>query len=193
MGTRSLIAVQIDGEYKIAQYAQFDGYPAGQGMTCLEFARSIVGKAERERFAAKVRSCRWLSAEEAENLNKMIDTGQLKNWREVYPELTREIGGDILKFVMYGHPGVKLSNSIAFAGESLFCEWAWVIDLDAGTFEAFAGFNEDRPLTSADRFHEYEKITSVNGSTYYGVVLMAKWPLDALPTDEEFYAALGEA
>ena len=30
MGTRHLIAVQLDGEYKIAQYGQWDGYPEGK-------------------------------------------------------------------------------------------------------------------------------------------------------------------
>ena len=41
MGTRHLTAVHVDGEYKIAQYGQWDGYPEGQGMTALTFARRI--------------------------------------------------------------------------------------------------------------------------------------------------------
>lgn len=32
MGTRHLIAVQIDGAYKIAQYGQWDGNPACTGI-----------------------------------------------------------------------------------------------------------------------------------------------------------------
>jgi hypothetical protein len=31
MGTRNLIAVFFDGEYRVAQYSQWDGYPEGQG------------------------------------------------------------------------------------------------------------------------------------------------------------------
>lgn len=31
MGTRNLTAVYIDGEYKVAQYGQWDGYPEGPG------------------------------------------------------------------------------------------------------------------------------------------------------------------
>ena len=40
MGTRHLIAVQKDGEYKVAQYGQWDGYPEGQGVRVLEFLRN---------------------------------------------------------------------------------------------------------------------------------------------------------
>ena len=42
MGTRHLIAVQLDGEYKIAQYGQWDGYPDGKGIDVLHFLTDIV-------------------------------------------------------------------------------------------------------------------------------------------------------
>ena len=32
MGTRNLTAVYLDGQYKVAQYGQWDGYPEGQGI-----------------------------------------------------------------------------------------------------------------------------------------------------------------
>lgn len=31
MGTRNLTAVYLDGQYKVAQYGQWDGYPEGRG------------------------------------------------------------------------------------------------------------------------------------------------------------------
>ena len=37
MGTRSLIVVYMDGDYRVAQYSQCDGYPEGQGMSVLKF------------------------------------------------------------------------------------------------------------------------------------------------------------
>lgn len=32
MGTRNPTAVVLDGEYKLAQYGQWDGFPSGQGL-----------------------------------------------------------------------------------------------------------------------------------------------------------------
>ena len=40
MGTRNLSCAYMDGEFKVAQYGQWDGYPEGQGLTILEFLRS---------------------------------------------------------------------------------------------------------------------------------------------------------
>ena len=41
MGTRNLTCVFVNGEYKVAQYCQWDGYPSGQGLTILNF---LLGK-----------------------------------------------------------------------------------------------------------------------------------------------------
>lgn len=81
---------------------------------------------------------------------------------------------------------MKLQDSINFAADGLFCEWAWVIDLDAGTFEGYCGFGQT-PLAENDRFYFLRDLEEDNG--YHGVRLAAKWNLDALPTDEEFLAA----
>lgn len=43
MGTRNLTAVYLDGQYKVAQYGQWDGYPEGQGITVLTFLRDKMG------------------------------------------------------------------------------------------------------------------------------------------------------
>ena len=37
MGTRSLICVVKDKQYKLAQYNQWDGYPSGVGTEILDF------------------------------------------------------------------------------------------------------------------------------------------------------------
>lgn len=45
MGTRHLICVQHNNEYKVAKYGQWDGYPSGQGAGILEFLKGSFNKA----------------------------------------------------------------------------------------------------------------------------------------------------
>lgn len=190
MGTRNLTAVYVDGEYKVAQYGQWDGYPEGQGMTCLAFARKfLANKADREAFANKVRACSWITEEEIARRNAMIDNGVVKNWTKLWPELSRDTCSEILELVARSENGLLLNNRIAFAADSLFCEWAWVIDLDAGTFEGYIGFNQCRELTPEDRFY-FLREKAEHG--YLPVTLSAKWSLDDLPEKDDFLAAFKE-
>ena len=190
MGTRNLTAVFVDGEYKVAQYGQWDGYPEGQGMTCLTFARNfLVNKADREAFADKLRACSWITQEEIDNINNQIRSDGIKKWALIWPELSRDTGAEILELVAKSENGLKLQNNIEFAADSLFCEWAWVIDLDAGTFEGYRGFNQTTDLTPEDRF--YFLVAKQKGE-YNAITLAAKWSLDDLPDKDTFLAAFKE-
>lgn len=190
MGTRNLTAVYVDGVYKIAQYGQWDGYPEGEGMTCLNFAKKVLtNKIGREAFAEKVRACSWITDEEVARRNALIRSGQVKNWQQVWPELSRDTCSDILELVAESENGLMLQNDIEFAADSLFCEWAWVIDLDAGTFEGYRGFNQSRELTEEDRFY-FLREKEENG--YMAITLAAKWSLDELPEKDDFLAAFNE-
>jgi len=55
MGTRNLTMVISGGETKIAQYGQWDGYPRGQGKTCLEFLKAN----NLDKFKEKLKLLRW--------------------------------------------------------------------------------------------------------------------------------------
>ena len=118
MGTRHLICVFKDGEYKVAQYGQWDGYPEGQGVCILEFLNSW----DRDKFEKNVLTTQWLEDHEWDVCK--------------YPHLSRDVGADILKKVEQER-GLKLYNQIDFARDSLMCEWAYVIDLDTNKFEIY--------------------------------------------------------
>ena len=192
MGTRNLTAVYLDGEYKIAQYGQWDGYPEGQGMTALNFLRSM----DEEKFKSALRNSSFISEDELMALwkqygaydNGMISLYDAARMDRDYPQFSRDTGADIL-YMVQNHPeGLKLQNSISFAADGLFCEWAWVVDLDKRTFEGYKGFGS-KPLTEQDRFY-FLKDLEENG--YSGVRLVAEWSIDELPSDEDFLAAFKE-
>ena len=191
MGTRHLICVQKDGEYKVAQYGQWDGYPSGQGLRCLSFLREDM---VRPVFDEKVSACFWLDEEalkrqwvecgaepDAEWVG--IDVGDLH--AERFPENSRDTGARILWVVQDSEKPLGLTDNLSFAGDGLFCEYAYVIDLDQDTFEVYKGFSEEKP-DGTGRFDDLEPYKAHGDTLYYPVTLLAGFDLDDLPTDEEF-------
>lgn len=184
MGTRHLIAVVIDGDFKVAQYGQWDGYPDGQGRTVLEFLQRFEIQDFKAAFLAKVRALTWLSKEEAKKVDATPD------WTKVYPHLSRDAGGKVLAMIADSDVPLMLQDSRGFAGDSLMCEWGYVVDLDAGVLEVYQGFNTV-PTPADSRFPSgadwYERDRN---KEYEPIALIKSYPLDALPTVEAFVAEI---
>lgn len=181
MGTRHLIAAKIDGDYRIAQYGQWDGYPEGQGATCLDF----LNETDLDAFKAKLRATSFLTKEEVDQVNSDGD------WRAKYPYLSRDTGADILNVVNSSENPIKLVDMRGFAGDSLFCEYAYVIDFDTDTFEIFKGFNKT-PTPSDSRFPSgADWLEKTDG--YEPVALVQSYALDCLPSKEGFLSDLNPA
>jgi len=187
MGTRHLICIMKDGEYKLAQYGQWDGYPSGQGLDILDFLR----KSNLQRFSENVSKLSFSTDEAIEKVWKECgadDSGyvtfrvveKVKNMR---PEISRDCGADILSIIRESKPeALMLKNSLNFVKDSLFCEWAYVIDLDKNTFEIYQGFNQE-PLSSDERFY-FDGTCSKDG--YYPVRKVGVYFLSSLPTKLRF-------
>lgn len=193
MGTRNLTAVFIDGKYKVAQYGQFDGYPEGQGAKCLTFLRD---KMDEDKFKEQVRKLYFASEEELDTLWEKnggdIALGTMPNDRyerytQDYPQLNRCTAARVLEMIQDGKVHF-LRDSITFAADGLFCEWAYVIDFDKRMFEVYLGSNKN-PLTENDRFYFLKDYES---DAYHGVKLLAAWSLDDLPTLDEFLEATAQ-
>jgi hypothetical protein len=189
MGTRNLTIVYIDGEYRVAQYGQWDGYPEGQGATCLEFCKRLSDVGFRAEFERKIRACRWITQQEADAINARVESGELKDWQSVYPELSRDTCAGILQLIMDSEDEIKLRNALPFIA-ACDCEYAWVIDLDNNTFEGYIGFNKT-PLSSDERFFFMEECVPKyeRERGYHPAKFVAKWSLDDLPTKDEMCAA----
>lgn len=162
-------------------------YPSGLGVDTLRWLREAVKDMDllREQVTALrvVDPASTPTAEDIEHLKEFADVSgrQLDEW---YVLLDRT----------QGDPGLMLqAGVIEDASESprdsLFAEWGYVVDLDAGLFEVYRGFQvqphglgrfADRP--PVDR-------SPVLGISYYPVALQLGWRLSELPSEICFLGA----
>lgn len=186
MGTRHLTCVVQNGDFKVAQYGQWDGYPEGQGFTVLSFLRGqVAADPTLAAFRQAVADSHWVTPEEQAEIDKAfpdewMTMGEAASFREAYPSLTRDTGAGVLALLP-----CLLNDNRAFAADGLFCEWVWLIDLDANVLEAYDGFHK-RGEAIEGRFKDMEV---GEDSEYLPVSLRASWPLDQLPDEATFLAA----
>lgn len=139
MGTRHLICIVQDNAFRLAQYGQWDGYFRGQGKEILSFLQQV----DIDAFKAKVKNI------------KPVDDD----------ELERSSGAKTLSYILGG--GTEVAPlSVEFAGDSLFCEFAYVIDLDNDALEVYTGFHQT-PGPPEERFANVE-----HNGRYYPVQLL---------------------
>jgi hypothetical protein len=179
MGTRHLIAVQKNNEYKVAQYGQWDGYLSGQGNSILNF----FNQNDLEAFRAKVDNCFFGTQDQIDEAyapytNDGWMTMEQSNAfsKSEFAHLSRNTGADILDVIIKSNEPLILSDQIDFANDSLFCEYAYVIDLDKDILEVYQGFNTE-PLPEGARFTGVAK----EDGDYQAVKLAASFPLANLP------------
>jgi hypothetical protein len=183
--------VYADGEYKVAQYGQWDGYPDCGGVGILRALRETTPADLLERAMA----CAVLTDEEAQD--RWVECGADRDSEFVnmevsdrmaakYPTLQRNLGWGVIQHLIDSENVVPVQHSLEFAGDGLFCEWAYVVDLDSGTFEVYKGFCKTRH--NGERFSHLQQ----EGNEYSPVTLVKTYNINELPTDEEFLADFSE-
>lgn len=184
MGTRGTHGVVIDGTNKLA-YNHFDSHPSHLGVAMLGSARSVSGDLNAARSLARkltlVDQDAEPTPEQATALNERMDE-PVRTDADWYNVL-RDQQGDLFGYLQ----AEFMPDGGNFYADSLFCEWGYVIDLDAETFEAYKGFQRE-PHTEGRFAAEFESAEH-RTSQYYPIKLIKSWPLSDLPTDEEFIAA----
>ncbi len=194
MGTRNLTCVVVDGKMQVAQYGQWDGYLSYTGVGILtwlsdpkvDFARLKAAAVKATRMEQDSELDAWTELEPDFGKVQLIPHTDL----DKYPSFTRDMGFGVLEYLVSTEQPIVVMDE-GFAEDSLFCEWAYVIDLDKMTFEVFEGFNNTQ-LDKGERFYT-DKIPTpdyLGANVYYPIKLVKSYDLNNLPTKEEFLAEL---
>lgn len=179
MGTRHLIGISKNNEYKVMNYCQWDGYPSAAGCEILEFLRDTESV---EKLKSNLKKCRFLGDEDEEFIDQYNKnpTDEQKQWYARYVD--RDVGRDILYNIANSEDEeILLKDSTSFAADSLFCEWAYVIDFDKNKLEIYKGFQKSRPLPE-DRFYFLKDETE---NEYSIIKKVKEYDLNDLPTEDQ--------
>ena len=149
MGTRNMTFVVKDGENKVAQYGQWDGYPEGQGNTVVEFLTSKEYK--RKDFEDNLTKCKVVTEEWIQNEYKKLGadgTGWVTcdisdAFRKKYPTLHRDTAAGVLALIQKKPQKLWLDD---FDREGFFgIEWSYLINLDKKVLEVYRGLASGEP------------------------------------------------
>ena len=190
MGTRGLTGFIINGEVKAA-YQQFDSYPSGVGVNVLHFLRPLlpVDFENMRRKAQQIVLVDSQATPTTEHIAQAIKGGCVNEWGD---DSERFKGSDYYGLLRsnHGNPAGHLRTGLMtddaeFAKDSLFCEWAYLINLDDLMLEVYEGFNTE-PVPAGQRFADMKS----DGTEYYPIKMVGAWSLGELPSDEQFINAL---
>jgi len=157
------MAITKDGETKLNNYGQWDGYPSGQGADILDFLREN----DLDVYNEKLSQLREVTQEELDEINKFVESVTKQNLgyeeerkelekNKQYDALTRNCGSKIHKYILDGD-----------------CKYV-TIDEDGHKWAAYVYTIDLQKRT----FH------------VSGYVLDKTYSLDNLPTREEFIKEL---
>lgn len=176
MGTRHIVGVKL-GDKLFGQYGQWDGDPGGAGLIVFRFLQDRFDEETfRKNFGAAV----------------FVDEDEAERDFTPYNHFSRNLGVGIVSYIQET-PEPRLYNRITFAADSLFCEWAYIIDLDARVLRVFSGLNEEKlPEGAFFKFlegrarlgKEYEPVAEIGSLTFDELALMF---------EEEFLITFGQS
>lgn len=170
MGTRGCYGFYKNGITK-ATYNHFDSYPSVLGESILDFAGNTSLKNMNNIFdkIELVREDSIPTIEQIENCQDFTDLSVSSQNIINFYCLLRKAQGDLnayktnLKYMI---------DSKEFLGNSLFCEYAYIINLDKNVLEFYKGFNK---VPQNNRYSKFAN-SQENGG-YCECELVAEYPL----------------
>lgn len=148
MSTRGLVGVIVDDQIK-ATYNHSDSYPSWLGQRVLEFSRTLTDAATYDVTIAQARDVRMIEDDDAAvpetDLAALAAKGVLPNTAvgnradsPTWYQALRDVQGDLGRTLELGY----MIDGAAFAQDSLFCEYAYLVNLDTKMVEFYEGFQK---------------------------------------------------
>lgn len=189
MSTRGAYGFRHKNRDYIA-YNHFDSYPSGLGSDVAKFIynanrNNMWGAARRTLDEVKIKDLDDIPTEEELRLYLPFvpDSAFVSSLfieRSNDPPVTLKPRWGRLFDRTMGNIAIILESRVcpeqsAFLINSLFCEWAYIVNLDEELFEVYVGGNEDP--NAPGRYAKFKRDTT-RTDNYYGVALLFVIPLD---------------
>lgn len=171
MGTRGLYGMRKN-EIDKTSYNHFDSYPTGLGRDILNFIKNhsieemnsfydriIMVNEQAKPTEQEIKNCMDNNSVDLSVSNKSTD-----DWYC----LLRELQGDL--DALYKCNVAYMTNGSNFIKDSLFCEYAYIINLDTKCLEFYKGFQHNPQ--KGNRYGE-----KPNEDSYYPCALVAEIPI----------------
>lgn len=178
MGTRGAIGFRLGAKDKVI-YNHFDSYPTGIGYCVFNFMKHMNLATIRD----KVKAIKLVNEHEKPNdldiqrLKKYANLGVSEQSYSDWYCLLHRAQGNLQAYLDCGY----MIDNQNFLKDSLFCEWAYIINLDESVLEIYKGFNKDKNALGRYALQKKDK------QGYCGVRLITRQHLNFFNTmtDEE--------
>lgn len=188
MGTRGAIGFYKKGITKVT-YNHYDSYPESLGVNILSELEGVSISDLNKCFKnlKLINDDKKPTKSEIKKYSEYADTsvgneGMRNTTINHYYQLFRKIQGTLKPFIL-GKVNLMI-DSKNFLKDSLFCEWAYIVNLDINNFEVWKGYQQTPQ--KGNRYGE----ESDDG--YYPVKLIKTYSLNNLPEQEVFIKEINE-
>jgi hypothetical protein len=179
MGTRGAVGVKVGKKYYVT-YNHFDSYPNGLGKNMVEFCQKVQKESGWETLKKNMKQVKLVSekskvpVEWQQKYAEYCDTTVSEQTASRWYCLLRKLQGVGILEAIYSGKVSHMINSFSFLKDSLFCEYAYIINLDTGFLEFYEGFNTQKDETNP------LPIPQKPDGKYYPVRFVGKVELDRI-------------
>ena len=196
MGTRGYIAITKGNQF-LGMYNHFDSYPSFLGANMIELMTHLMRSKEDADKLFNLEVVKAQDKPDESTLQKMKDGGfwsNVSSGDDWYSAL-RECQGEVLKYIEAGYIIADTSPEGCFMEDSLFCEYAYVLNLDTGILDFYEGFQKEVAtkglFAGKDTGNDYQTcnlVSSYDLNENYNADIIVEH-MDFITTDKEDYVS----